>query len=445
MHKSSGLKMAESPPSLGRQVQLSFEMFTPLPDFGDMSLRDYQETMQRPFFSLAKKRVKPIQYLSPNGQVSVHVSANPHYGMATIWDADIMIFFASYLNEQRQRSNHLSPTIRVHPADIMKLIRRDTSGRAYERLRDALDRLQATTIKTNICAKGKSREVTFSWIDSWTQLIDERRNKVLCIEVTLAKWFFDGVLDQKSVLSVDPAYFDLKGGIERWLYRAARKHAGGNGPEGFTIGFDTLLQKSGSEQTSAKFKASLLAIARADALPELHIEVLDEKSSNPKLWMVMRKDWHGKAKPDRSPPPPPPVESKPAAASAALRPSPVKPTTEPVIDPEDLVSPADMAALVASTANGFRVVSDGTRSPSPPPSRKPALGRRGKRAEDVIDRETYDAIRRDFPGWDLDVLMSRFDNYIANNLTELPANYSKRFYFFMKSHHQRNKHSLPGI
>lgn len=426
--------MADSPPSLGRQIQLSFEMFTPLPDFGDMSLRDYQETMQRPFFSLAKKRIKPIQYLSPNGQVSVHVSANPHYGMATIWDADIMIFFASYLNEQRQRSNQLSPTIRVHPADIMKLIRRDTSGRAYERLRDALDRLQATTIKTNICAKGKSREVTFSWIDSWTQLIDERRNKVLCIEVTLAKWFFDGVLDQKSVLSVDPAYFDLKGGIERWLYRAARKHAGGNGAEGFTIGFDTLLQKSGSEQTSAKFKASLLAIARADALPELHIEVRDEKSANPKLWMVMRKDW------EAAPQARVPALPSPAPRERQSRPRPSTFKADPPAAPQDLVSPADMAALVARTANAFRV------SSGSPKTEGAAVPRaRGSRAKDVIDSETYEAIRRDFPGWDLDVLMARFDNYIANNLAELPPNYSKRFYFFMKSHHQRNKHSLPGF
>ncbi|KKW89476.1 replication initiator protein A [Sphingobium chungbukense] len=422
--------MAESAPSLGRQVQLSFEMFTPLPDFGDMSLRDYQETMQRPFFSLAKKRVKPIHYLSPNGQVSVHVSANPHYGMATIWDADIMIFFASYLNEQRQRSNQLSPTIRVHPADIMKLIRRDTSGRAYERLRDALDRLQATTIKTNICAKGKSREVTFSWIDSWTQLIDERRNKVLCIEVTLAKWFFDGVLDQKSVLSVHPAYFDLKGGIERWLYRAARKHAGGNGPDGFTIGFDTLLQKSGSEQSAAKFKASLMAIARADALPELHIEVRDEKSANPKLWMVMRKDWDGTGKPP-SPAPNSSAQTRPKRGPVSFVPP-------PSVDKADLVSPEEMAALVASTAQGFRVADAPGRAPARTPPR-----RQGNTAKDVIDPETYAAIRRDFPGWDLDVLMARFDSYIAKNLSELPANYSKRFYFFMKSHHQRNKHNLP--
>jgi hypothetical protein len=43
-------------PNGGRRVQ--FEMFFTLPDFSDVSLRDYQETMQRPFFSLSKKRLR---------------------------------------------------------------------------------------------------------------------------------------------------------------------------------------------------------------------------------------------------------------------------------------------------------------------------------------------------------------------------------------------------
>jgi len=141
----------------GRRVQ--FEMFFTLPDFSDISLRDYQETMQRPFFSLAKKkRVKPIEYLSPDKSARVHVSANPAYGMATIWDADIMIYLASHLNELRQRGeNDISPTVRLQPGDLLKRICWGTSGRAYERLVSALDRLQATTIKTNIRANSKTR------------------------------------------------------------------------------------------------------------------------------------------------------------------------------------------------------------------------------------------------------------------------------------------------
>ena len=58
-----------------------------------MPLRDQRETMERPFFSLAKsKRIKPISYTSPDGSVWVTVKAVPDYGMATIWDADILIW-----------------------------------------------------------------------------------------------------------------------------------------------------------------------------------------------------------------------------------------------------------------------------------------------------------------------------------------------------------------
>lgn len=102
-----------------KERKVQFEMFFTLPDFSDISLRDYHETMQRPFFSLSKrKRLKPIEYVSPDKSVTVHVSPNPTYGMATIWDADIMIDLASQLNELRERGlNDLSPVVRLQPGD----------------------------------------------------------------------------------------------------------------------------------------------------------------------------------------------------------------------------------------------------------------------------------------------------------------------------------------
>jgi plasmid replication initiation protein len=38
--------------------------------------------------------------------------------------------------------------------------------------------------------------------------------------------FYAGVLQEVLVLTIDRAYFDLTGGLERWLYRLARKHGG---------------------------------------------------------------------------------------------------------------------------------------------------------------------------------------------------------------------------
>ena len=71
--------------------------------------------------------------------------------------------------------------------------------------------------------------------------------------------------------------------------------------------------------------------------------------------------------------------------------------------------------------------------------------RRGGGAQDTLDPEIYQAIRAECPGWDLDVLMRQFDSFLNSNPHELPRNYSKRFYGFMKKHHERNKHTLPGF
>ena len=53
-----------------------FDLFIPL--MRDLPLKDQRETMERPFFSLQKrKRLKPIEYLSPDGEVRVKVEAVP--------------------------------------------------------------------------------------------------------------------------------------------------------------------------------------------------------------------------------------------------------------------------------------------------------------------------------------------------------------------------------
>lgn len=53
-----------------------FDLFIPF--ITDLPLRDQRETMERPFFSLSKKkRLKPIDYRSPDGSVWVRVEAVP--------------------------------------------------------------------------------------------------------------------------------------------------------------------------------------------------------------------------------------------------------------------------------------------------------------------------------------------------------------------------------
>ncbi|OZA20190.1 MAG: replication protein A [Novosphingobium sp. 17-62-19] len=411
-------------------------MFFTLPDFSDVSLRDYQETMQRPFFSLSKKkRLKPIEYLSPDKSVTVHVSANPEYGMATIWDADIMIYLASHLNELRERGdNDMSPTIRLQPGDLLKRICWGVSGRAYERLIGALDRLQATTIKTNIRANSKSRETTFSWIDSYTHLVDERTQRSLGMEITLSKWFFDGVMDKRNVLAISPLYFEITSGLGKWLYRAARKHAGGNGPEGFTIGFETLHQKSGSESSLPSFKNKILELARANNLPDISLDVIGPETPRPKLRMTMRKHLACDAPASNA------AQSSVALVSPTpgIRPAKVKQQRASWPSEQDQMPPAAIRSLLASAASNLRAERGDTAGPAPSAPAGPAS------AQDVLGAEMYAAIKAESPGWDLDVLMQQFDSFLNRNPHELPRNYAKRFQGFVKKHHERNRHTLPG-
>lgn len=63
----------------------------------------------------------------------------------------------------------------------------------------------------------------FSWINEWKHTSDVH-GRARGIELILPDWFYTGVLNESLVLTIDRAYFDLTGGLERWLYRLVRKH-----------------------------------------------------------------------------------------------------------------------------------------------------------------------------------------------------------------------------
>lgn len=253
--------------STRRAMDAQFDLFVPY--VSELPMRDQRETMERPFFSLSKrKRIKPIEYVSPNGEVFVNVFPNAEFGMATIWDVDVLIWAASTINNLRKKgANDLPRTLHFQPYDLLKTISRDTGGREYRLLREALGRLQATTIVTNIRVKKGKKQRQFSWIESWTDLQDEETQQSKGMSITLSDWFYEGVLMDGGLLAIDPLYFSITGGRERWLYRVARKHAGGAGEAGFAISLPTLFEKSGAEGTYRRFKFELQAIAKRNKVP----------------------------------------------------------------------------------------------------------------------------------------------------------------------------------
>lgn len=361
-----------------RSAASQFDLFVPY--VTDLPLRDQRETMERPFFSLAKrKRLKPIEYISPDNTVFVNVFPNAEFGMATIWDADVLIWAASQLNNLRkQGKNDLPRTLHFHPYDLLKTIGRDTGGQQYLLLRELLGRLQATTIVTNIRVPKGKKQRQFSWIESWTDnVVDGPAPKSRGMSITLSDWFYEGILMDGGLLSIDPVYFSITGGRERWLYRVARKHAGGAGEGGFAISMTTLFEKSGAEGEYRRFKFEMLAIVRKNDLPGYELS-LEFARKEPSLRMTRR----AVEKPERG--------AATRSAPDAPKPAPKRPI--PLFSPH-------------------------------------------------LTEDTLEKVRRDFMGWDVYVLKAEFDAWLAEDSSRQPDDYQAAFYGFMRQHDLKNRYA----
>src|SRR3546814_47133 len=148
-------------------------------------------------FSRAKSpRIAPIDFRM--GETRISVEAVPEHGMATIWDADILIWAASQLVEARDAGRPTSRLMATTPHEILTYIRRVTGRDNYDRLKAALDRLQSTTVATSIRQQHQRRRHRFSWINEWQERLDAQ-GRPPGNELILPDCFFAGVLDRALV------------------------------------------------------------------------------------------------------------------------------------------------------------------------------------------------------------------------------------------------------
>lgn len=258
-----------SPPGQALPSREQLDLFRALP--GDMAPRDAQDLMAYPFFSLAKsRRVAPIDFHT--GNVTIRVEGTQEHGIATIWDADILIWAASQIVEAKDAGIQPSRRMQATPYEILRFIGRGKSLRDYQRFKAALDRLQSTSVATSIRETTGRRLHRFSWINEWKELADAQGTP-LGIELILPDWFYTGVVDAALVLTIDPAYFKLTGGIERWLYRLVRKH-GGRQEHGWQFDFRYLHQKSGSHARFSDFAYDVRTLVAKQSLPGYELGIV---------------------------------------------------------------------------------------------------------------------------------------------------------------------------
>ena len=201
------------------------------------------------------------------------------------------------------------------------------------------------------------------------------------MSLTLSDWFYEGILMDGGLLSIDPAYFTITGGRERWLYRVARKHAGGAGEGGFAISLPTMFREIGrgrrhiAGSSSRCWPSSGKTTCPASTLPWKSV------GKEPSLRMSRRttdRPGQGRA-------------TRPKAAAVPASAQPAQPRAVPLFSPS-------------------------------------------------LTDETLTKVRRDFPGWDVYAIKADFDAWLADGSGPQPDDYQAAFYGFMRKYNANNRH-----
>jgi plasmid replication initiation protein len=247
---------------------------------GDVPFRDEREAMSAPLVALSKNKRTRIEWEGPSGQ-KVLVTAPEDTGIATIWDYDVLLWAVSQINEAVNAGLPVAARIEFHPYNLLKAVGRNTGGQGYAELKAALHRLGSTSVAyESPSLKGKRRSVgRFNLLSAFKiEETNEGQAKAAWLELPL--WLFEAVANDRDILSISPKYFDLTSGLDRFLYRLARRHVGRQA--GWIFTFRDLHGRSGSAQSYGDFARDLRKAITRNALPEYSMNEI-EGANGPSL------------------------------------------------------------------------------------------------------------------------------------------------------------------
>ena len=213
-------------------------------DVADAVLKDVMQHMEHPFYSLSKKPETSVKRYR-NGENWLEITPSVK-GLATIYDKDILIYCISQIMAKLKKGEQVSPRVRINSRELLIFANRGTSGREYQSLLDALDRLEGTRIRTNIVTGDEEQIDGFGLIDaSSIRRKHGMDGRLLWCEVQLSGWVFNAIRNEE-VLTLHRDYFRLRKPIERRVYELARKHCGQQ--KSWRITLAKLLLKSGDDK-----------------------------------------------------------------------------------------------------------------------------------------------------------------------------------------------------
>lgn len=250
-------------------------------------LRDNRDVMEYPFLSIQKGRRKEIRFSSPDGRLFVEVTAPEKRGIATIWDWDLIIYLSAHLSDAIEQGGSVSNWVEFAPYDALRYMGKGTGGKDYRELVATIRRLSGTHVTTSIrVTDTEGMEGVLRWIENyripkkyrenqWLQDLDsDEADAARPWAVKLPDWIVNAIIRRTGILAVHPDYFKLSGGLERWLYRIARKAVPDKADfAGFSFRMETLHKRSGSTRPLRNFAGDVRKIAERQPLPEYDVVI----------------------------------------------------------------------------------------------------------------------------------------------------------------------------
>lgn len=260
-----------------------------VPNLWDLPLKDGVELMDIAVFRLSRRHTQAgqvIRHELGNG-CTVEVSGGG-YGMATVWDYDLVLMMISALAEAAQAwraGNAPKPatTWTPHTAEILKFCRRGDGGAEYQLLEGTLNRLQGTFVKVISENGGKRRAGYFPLLAGADIVSRTDSGKIGRVRLQIPSWIYEAVTAQKRPLiyTMHPDYFLIKGGFARFLYRYARKACHHN-PQ-HVVDFATLHARSGGQGAFKRFAFEIRRLVADNALPDFYLQVQKGKNGQAQL------------------------------------------------------------------------------------------------------------------------------------------------------------------
>ena len=209
---------------------------------------------------------------------SVEIKADPEFGIATIYDMDVLLFLSSKIMDMKNRGEKFSRYLSFSGYEYFYFTNKEKGSKAIKSLENAMDRLHHTNVRTTIQRARMKQKSThsFYWLSEWEKIEDDR-GRSIGYRAVLPEWLYQGIIDKDTLLTLDDDYFEIDGGLTRFLYLFCRKSCGKRQGREWKETFQSIHKKSAMTSSIHTFSHSLRKIISKQSIPQYYLEERTDK------------------------------------------------------------------------------------------------------------------------------------------------------------------------